>query len=284
LFTIDFHAHPFAFKELLEKDRTLLDNIKHVYNLLPIVQPLQSFIDSMDEVSIAKTVLVAIDCETARGCKLPSNEVLAEVIKLNPDRFIAFASVDPRKGDKAIDDLEYAINTLKFKGLKLYPSLQEFYPNDKRNYVLYERVQDLNIPILFHSGVSLSSGKDRFSQLIYFDDVAVDFPDIKIVLAHLGWPWIMEALSLAIKHENIFLDLSGLPSGLGLPKEHFQFLFRSAPLQLFERCLKDKIIFGSDFPRADPNSMAKALSEISLPSDVKQLLLGGNAAKLLNIV
>jgi len=270
-------------KEVSEKDEKLLENVRRVFGLLPMVQPTSTLIQSLEAADVDKTVLLPIDCETTHGCSLPSNRIIAQVVDQYPDRFIGFASVDPNKGDLALEELDRSVKGLKLKGLKLYPSLQNFYPNDQKIYPLYDLVEKLNIPILFHSGTSWASGKDKFNNVMFLDDVASDFPKMNIVIGHLGWPRIWETVSLAIKYDNVFIDLSGLPSGLGLPKEHFDLVFSMIPKQLLERCLIDKLIFGSDFPRADVSRMASALRQLSLPKDVEDKIFGDNAAKILGL-
>lgn len=283
MFTIDFHVHPITLTEVSEKDDKLLENVKRVFKLFPIVQPTRTLIASLDAADVDKTVLLPIDCETTHRCMLPSNTIIAKMVDQYPDRFIGFASVDPNKGDSALEELDHAVKDLKLKGLKLYPSLQNFYPNDQKFYPLYDRVEKLNIPILFHSGTSWGEGKDKFNNVTLLDDLASDYPKLKIVIAHFGWPLVWETIALAIKYDNVFIDLSGLPSGLGLPKEHFELIVDMISRQLLQRCLADKLVFGSDFPRTDVNRMASALRELSLPKDVENKILGDNAARILNL-
>ncbi|MBS7649518.1 amidohydrolase [Candidatus Bathyarchaeota archaeon] len=280
---IDFHAHPITLKEALEKDDRLLENVMNVFRLFPIVQPTKVLIKSAENAGIDKTVLLPIDCEIARGCTLPSNTIISNLVEHYPDRFIGFASVDPNKGDSALKALDFAVNELKLKGLKLYPSLQNFCPSDSKIYPFYKKAMELDIPVLFHAGTSWAEGKDALNDVMYLDDVAYNFPKLRIVIAHFGWPKVWETVCLAVKYDNVFIDFSGLPSGFGLPHEHFELVFRMVPKKLFQRCLIDKVVFGSDFPRTDVSRMASALKSFLPSKDVEEKLMQENAARVLNL-
>jgi predicted TIM-barrel fold metal-dependent hydrolase len=147
-------------------------------------------------------VLLAWDAETATGLPALTNDEVADVVKKYPRQFIGFASVDPWKGERAVEEMERAITELGLSGAKFHPGLQAFYPNDTRFYPLYEKITELKVPALFHTGTNgLGAGtpggmgvKLDYSRPIYLDHVAADFPKLTIIGAHPAWPW----------HEEIF--------------------------------------------------------------------------------
>lgn len=183
---IDFHTHPVLIKEIVGNNKNLLRAVRDIFKMGLSLQPLRTFLLQMDLAGIQKAVLLPIDCSTTRGCKIFSNEEIAKLCKEN-DRFIGFASVDPHK-DNASKELDYAKGELGLKGLKLDPGLQEFYPNDKKlAYPLYEKANQLKIPVIIHAGLSWESNTMiKYSMPILIEDVAHDFPKLNIVIAHFG--------------------------------------------------------------------------------------------------
>jgi len=162
-------------------------------------------------------VLLAWDAETATGLPPLGNDYIAEIVKRYPQQFIGFASVDPHKGKVAINEMERAIKELGLAGAKFHPGVQAFYPNDPQFYPLMEKIQELRVPALFHTGTNgLGAGtpggmgiKLDYTRPIYLDSLAADFPGLTIIGAHPSWPWHEEMIA-SIQHKtNIFNDLSG---------------------------------------------------------------------------
>ena len=175
----------------------------------------------------------------------------------------------------AAKQLEYDVKQLGAIGLKLYPSYQWFYPNDQALYPLYAKAAELGVPVAFHTGSSTFVGsRIKYAQPIHLDDVAVDFPELVILMAHAGRPfWYAEAEWLVKRHPNVYIDLAGLP-----PKRLLQYLpdlERIAP----------KVLFGSDWP-AIPSKLADNLAQLrDLPiSDgAKQRIMHDNAKRVLKL-
>lgn len=137
--------------------------------------------------------------------------------------------------------------------------------------------------MLFHCGFTWHpKSKISLSHPLKYEDIAIKFPELKIVLAHMGWPWIIEAVSLAMKYENIYLDLSNVYTGT--PYEHLKHvLIEAVPKRIIERFVFDKIIFGSDYPRMEPGKIIEALKKLPLSDYVKTRILGRNATKVLSL-
>lgn len=280
---IDFHVHPVLIKEALELEPTLLEAARNVFYIGTSPQPIETLLCTMEEHDIDKVVLLAIDARSSEGVTIPSNETIHKLVEMYPEKFLGFASVDPHEIDEAVEELERAINDLHLVGLKLSPPIQNFDPNDERYFKLYERAQELGIPLLFHCGFTWhSKSKISLSHPLKYEDIAMKFPELKIVLAHMGWPWVIEAVSLAMKYENVYLDLSNVYTGT--PYEHLKYVLTEVvPKRIIERFVSDKILFGSDYPRMEPGKVIEALKRLPLSSEVKGKILGENAVKILSL-
>jgi predicted TIM-barrel fold metal-dependent hydrolase len=227
-------------------------------------------------------VIFAIDAESVTGIPYIGNDYVASVVQRYADQFIGFASVDPWKGKMAVQELERSVKELGLRGLKLHPSAQAFYANDPRFYPLWEKCAELDIPVLFHSGQTGLGARQpggggiklKYCQPIpYFDDVAADFPSLTIIMAHPAVPWQEEQLSVALHKQNVYIDLSGWS-----PK-----YFRPMLVQYMQSLLKDKVLFGSDYPVLMPERWLKDFEQLELKAEVRQKILLDNARKILNI-
>ena len=235
---------------------------------------LEQNIADMDAAGVDKSVIVAIDAETVSNYKLP-NEVIADAVKQYPDRLIGFAGVDPHKGVLAVDELEYAIKELNLKGLKLLPHLLELFPNDRLMYPVYEKAQELNIPVLFHTGTQYHSGtRIKHCQPIFIDDVAIDFPNLKLIIAHFGWPWFTEALAVSQRNENVYFNVAGWSP------RHIPDLV----VHYMNTVLSHKALFGSDFPMLPRKRVVTELKQLSMKEESLNRLFDENPRKVLNMV
>ena len=276
---IDFHTHPLLVREMIARYPDLKDAARKTYYIGNNFQPLESFLLELDVAGLDKAVVLPIDARTSRGETVYTNDQIAELCAMSP-RLVGFASVDPHRDD-AIPELDRAIGTLGLKGLKLAPSMQEFYPDDRKFYPLYERAAELGIPILFHAGMSWEPGsRMKYGQPIHFEDVAADLPSLNIVLAHLAWPWVTEAVALALKYPNVHLDTSALY--FDNPKDFLHFaMCHQVPLSVFENSLRKQLLFGSNYPRVEIKNMARAVRGLGLSDDCLDLVFRDNAERLL---
>lgn len=278
---IDFHTHPVLIQELLKKYPNYERMARQVFNIGNNFQPLETFFLQMDAAGIERAVLLPIDCRRARKDAVSSNEQVAELCARSK-RFIGFASVDPLKKGAA-RELENAVKKLGLKGLKLDPALQDFDAGDKKIFPVYEAAEGLGIPLLIHTGMSwapqtrLESGHPsrlepaigRYSKLFF-------------VLAHFAWPWVWEATALALKYPNVYLDTSCLY--YDSPKEFYQFVFsKQIPTTVMERSLRNKIVFGSNYPRVEIKNMVGALKSLALTEGCLKKILAENAERLLGM-
>lgn len=201
-----------------------------------------------------------------------TNEFTAEFCRRSK-RLIPFANVNPYLMAYPARELERCVKEMGFRGLKLYPTYQLFYPNDRMVYPIYAKAEELGIPVMLHTGSSLFKGSRlKYGDPVHLDDVAIDFPDLNIIEVHCGRPiWYDTAFFLARLHPNVYMEISGLPPQNLLT--YFPELERNA----------DKIIFGSDWPGANPKRNIKTISQLPLSEDTKVKILGGNAARLLKL-
>jgi uncharacterized protein len=225
-------------------------------------------------------VVFSVDWESQTGRPPVSNEEIAEAAAAHPDVLIPFASVDPARPGAA-DEVRRLIRDHGVKGFKFHPNLQAFFPNDRQAYPLYEAIAEAGLPALFHTGHSgIGSGlpggggiRLKYSNPIYVDDVAADFPDMPIVLAHPSFPWQDEALSIAMHKREVYIDLSGWS-----PKYFPPQLVRYA-----NTLLKRQVLFGSDFPMITPDRWLRDFEALEIDDDVRPLILKENAARLLGL-
>jgi predicted TIM-barrel fold metal-dependent hydrolase len=227
-------------------------------------------------------VLLAWDAETATGLPPLTNDEVADVVRNYAKQFIGFACVDPWKGKPAIDEMERAISELGMRGAKFHPGVQAFYPNDPRFYPLYEKIVELKVPALFHTGTNaLGAGTPGgmnvrldYTRPIYLDHIAAEYPELTIIGAHPAWPWHEEMLAIIGHKSNVFMDLSGWS-----PK----YIPRSILDEARGR-LQDRTLFGSDYPFITPQRWLADFDALDgFKPEVRQKILHDNAARLLGI-
>jgi len=276
-------VHPFLFKEVIDRGPYLVECVRKAFWLRTSPQPIQTYLSQMEIEQIDKAVLLPIDATTSFNCSMPTNDIVAEIVERYPDKFIGFGSIDPNNVESGVKELERIVNELNLSGLKLVPYIQNFDPSDKKFYPIYEKAQELGIPILLHTGMTyVPHGKLDYCHPLKIDEIALNFPDLKIILAHFGWPWVVDAAILAMRHKNVYLDISDCFSGT--PYEHLKtLLIEQIPQRIVERFISDKILFGSNYPRIEADKMLRALKALPLREDVKQKIMSKNARNLLKI-
>jgi predicted TIM-barrel fold metal-dependent hydrolase len=279
---IDIHVHPIFFKPIcddpeIEKFRS---NYFGVYKQSAYSME-ETFIE-MRAGEIDKAVLLPLDLTTLVGGMIVNNEEINKLVELYPDKFIGFASVDPFRPE-ALEILDYAFKVLHLKGLKLNPSKQHFYPADEFLKPIYKKCVQYNRPILFHSGMSWEpDAPARFSQPINFEDVAINFPELRFCLAHFGWPWTNETAMLLIKYPNIYADTSLLY--LDSPEDFYNQVFTQdlGPLWL-ERNFNQQVMFGSNTPRFRAFKLKTAFEQLPFRKMTFENVFGLNALRFLGM-
>jgi uncharacterized protein len=280
LVAIDVHTH--AWKSALRVDEKLTESqeaMGRYFRYQPQHQTVPEMADMYRKLKMA-FVVFTVDGEkgASRGI---TNEEVAELAHRNADVAIPFASINPHRGAEGLRAAKRLITEYKVKGFKFHPSVQEFFPNDRLAYPLYEAIAEAKLPALFHTGqTGVGAGtrggggvRLKYSNPLHLDDVAADFPDMPIILAHPSFPWQEEALSVATHKPQVYIDLSGWS-----PK-----YFPPILVQYANTLLKDKILFGSDYPVISPEKWIEEFAKLPIKPEVRPLIMKENAARLLRL-
>ncbi len=247
----------------------------HYYQRKPVLLPLLEFINHLDEAKIDKATLVNM---ARKGMPVrPMNESVAKLLGQYPEKLIGFAGFDPNNGAQAVQEIEYAIKELGFSGIKTVASAVELDINDKAFYPCYAKAEELGVPISVHTGTAILEGlRAKHVHPLMIDDVAFDFPDLKIICAHMGGWQFMDIIGMLVHHTNVFADISFWP----LNPNYTDFV----PWNLLEKTVSDKIMFGSDYPASQtPKEAAEAVNSLPVSQDFKEKILGKNASKILRL-
>lgn len=277
---IDFHTHVLssvdatAGEEATEHDEAMAKYFK-TDMARPTVHDLADYYRALKMMCVAFTV----DSSWATG-EIPevSNNELFDLADEHPDVIIPFASVDPHGGRREAREVQRLADR-GAQGFKFHPSSQAFYPNDPDVYPIYEAIEESGTIALFHSGhTGAGAGRPggvgirlKYANPMHVDDIAVDFPEMRIVLAHPSFPWQDEALSVALHKPYVYIDLSGWS-----PK-----YFPPNLVQHARTLLKHKMLFGTDYPVITPERWMRDFEKLGFNEDVTKLIMRDNAAKLL---
>ena len=265
-----------------EKMTRNLEKHPTVYEASP-----ENLIKDMDEAGIDKSILLAVDYGLAPGLsKLKVsveeyNKWVADAADQYPDRLIAFVGVDPRRKN-AVEILERAVQEWGMKGLKLYPPCG-FYPNEKFVAPIWEKANELEIPVMVHSGPTFPQLKMKYSQPIYLEDVLIRYPNLNIIIAHSGGGvWAEEVIGLRQLRNNVYADISGWQGMAYADRE-----YAIQRLVHVYSSLRSKCLFGSDWPAFNPQISHKKwvdmINGLDVETRLKKKLLGENAEKVLKL-
>lgn len=225
-------------------------------------------------------VLLAWDAGTATQRPPVSNESVAKACEDHPDVYVGFGCVDPHTGAKAVDGIQ-RIKDLGLRGVKLHPTMQAFAPDDESFWPIFAAAERLGLPLLFHTGTSgIGAGQPGgqglridYARPIRLDPVAAAFPGVPVIAAHFGWPWHLEAIAMALHKSNVYLEVSGWAP-------------RRIPAEVVHEMggrLRGQFLWGSDTPFFDAATNLAGMAELGLPAEALDLVLRGNAARLLDL-
>ncbi len=226
-------------------------------------------------------VVFTVDASTNLGHEPISSADIAEGAARNNDVLIPFASVDPLRGAAAVDQARRLIEDHGVRGFKFQPTVQGFDPSDPAYFPLYGVLEEAGVVSLFHTGqtgigAGMPGGRGlrlRYSNPMLLDEVAAEFPELQIVMAHPSVPWQEEALSVATHKHNTWIDLSGWS-----PK-----YFPAELVRYAGSILKDRVLFGTDFPLLTPDRWLRDIEETKLKPEALPGILKGNAVRLLGL-
>ena len=241
--------------------------------------PVPDYLAMMDRAGVARSLLIAVragDINKKYGYELPYERV-AEVCAGHPERFSGLAGIDPFRGMQQLRDLEMAVKDLGFVGAHLYPHWCELPPDHAKYYPVYAKCCELDIPIMMQVGQCLIYSKERrlasVGRPICLDQVAIDFPELKIIGIHIGVPWTQEMISMAWKHENVFIG-SDAYAPKHWPPEFVHYLNTYG---------RQKVLFGTDWPVVDPERAVREIDELGLRPESIQALMRDNARRVFRL-
>ena len=279
LVAIDVHTH--AWKSALQVDEGLNESQEAMGRYFRYTPQHATVPEMAEYYRKLKMAFVVFTVDSELMPRRITNEEVAELAHKHADVAIPFASINPHRGAEGVRAAKRLISEYKVKGFKFHPSTQAFFPNDRLAYPLYEVIAEAKLPALFHTGQTGAGAGMRggggirlkYSNPLHLDDVAVDFPDMPIILAHPSFPWQEEALSVATTKPQVYIDLSGWS-----PKYFPAILVRYA-----NTLLKHKVLFGTDYPLLTPERWLADFAKIDIRDDVRPLILKRNAIDLLKL-
>jgi predicted TIM-barrel fold metal-dependent hydrolase len=251
-----------GFKRQVRMDRRLWGGIR-----------VSQYLRKMDRAGIERSLLIAVragDLNVAGSFELPYERV-ARVCARYPDRFSGLAGVDPFRGMQGLRDLEHAVNDLGFVGAHLYPHWFGLAPDHAKYYPYYAKCCELDVPIMMQIGHNLVySRKRRLASVgrpITLDQVAIDFPELRLIGIHIGVPWTDEAISMAWKHENVYL------AGDAYAPKHWPKAFA----HYANTYGSHKVLFGTDWPVIDPERAVAEIDALGMRPDSNRRMMRDNA-------
>ena len=285
---VDVHVHPPmspAVSEAAERQRSE-DQTRQMRQYFrrsePDLTTPEEYVELYEKHDIVGVLLPSDNRQPGDTESPDPNDWVDEIVRRAPNRWIPFCSVNPNRGEQAVKDLERAAGEFDAKGIKLLPTGMNFFANEKQFYPLWEKAQELGLVILTHSGHNgVGSGlpggggrKQWYSNPIWWDEVAADFPELQIILAHPAWPWFEEQVSMLVHKTNVFMDISGW-SPWYFPQE----LIREMQTRL-----QNKVLFGSDFQALHLERWLRDFQDLDISDDVRQKIFLDNAKRVLSNV
>ncbi|SHO52779.1 amidohydrolase family protein [Desulfopila aestuarii] len=237
-------------------------------------QTLADCVVDLKKHNVIKAVITGRDCETTYGAK-SNNQSVLDFVAAFPDMFIGFSGVDPHKGMKGLRELEDSVKNKGMRGAAIDPYLAQIYVNDAKYYPIYAKCCELDIPIIITTGPATLVPKAIMDHVAprYIDVAARDFPELKIVVSHGGYPWISEMINVAQRNANVYVDLS----------EYERSPLSEAYLQAANTMISDKVLYASAHPFVDFKTALKTYEDLPFNTDVREKIMYSNAAKLLGL-
>ena len=277
---VDVHVHPWT-RAFMKRNGPIMkacDFFK--LDLARLPETTGQLLQEMEEAEVKRAVILGQDTHATRNPAFRNyslkNDEVAEIARGSKDKLVPFAGVDPNSGREAVRELKRAVKKLGMRGLKIHSSANAVYLNDRRLlFPIYEYCQGEDIPILFHTGTTgLGDCEIKYSKTELLDEVCQSFPDLRVIMAHFGWPWPEVAMAIALRNPNVFIDVSGWKPRY-LPQSVVPYL--NGPLQ-------DRFLFGTDYPmlrQKDWLDDFRANLQPRLKPGVAEKLLSSNAERLL---
>ncbi|MEJ2279346.1 MAG: amidohydrolase family protein [Candidatus Lokiarchaeota archaeon] len=225
-------------------------------------------------IEIQKAVIVSFNIKSSYGIILVTNDNIRDFVNMYPNRFIGFAGIDV-PASNVIDQLEYAIESLDLKGVKIIPPVQKFNVLEEKYNYLWQKIIDYGIPLWIHTGHQLSTKGSiaKYGHPLLIDELANRFENLEIIMGHMGTPWFWDTYSVVLRHPNVYVDISAHP-------ELNQYFLWDAYTKY---SIEDKVLFASDHPLKHWNQIVPAVEDLPISNSFKEKILFRNAQKLLKI-
>lgn len=238
-------------------------------------QSLEEIVADLDKHNVVRAVITGRDCETTYPSKSNNGSVIDFVNKY-PNKFVGYVGLDPHKGMRTLDELKQAVGEQGLRGAAIDPYLAQIYVNDAKYYPIYAKCCELNIPIVITTGPGTLVPKAVIDHVAprFIDFVARDFPELKIIVSHGGYPWVNEMIIVAQRNQNVFIELS----------EYEFFPLSEAYIQAINTIISDKVLFASAHPFVDYRESLKNYTNLPFNDDVREKIMYKNAAKILGLV
>lgn len=237
-------------------------------------QTVPEVVAELDRHNVEWAVITGRDCETTYGSK-SNNDSVIEFVKAFPNKFIGFIGLDPHKGMRAIYELRASVNDMGMRGAAVDPYLAQIYANDAKYYPIYSKCCELDIPIIFTTGPATLVPNAIIDHVAprYIDIVARDFPELKIIISHGGYPWVNEAITVAQRNRNVYIDLS-----------EYEFSpMAEAYVEAANTMIADKILYASAHPFVDFKVALANYERLAFTPAVREKIMYSNAAHLLGL-
>ena len=279
---IDIVVNLFTPQEVEKKQTGLDEDFKEQVRMPKEMRggvTIDQYLDKMDLAGIERSLLIAVragDIRVPESFEIPYSRVY-EICQEHPARFSGLAGIDPFRGMAGLKDLEEAVNDMGFVGAHLYPHWCELPPDHAKYYPYYAKCCELDIPIMMQVGHSLIYSRNRrlpsVGKPIYLDQVAIDFPELKLIGIHIGIPWTEEMISMCWKHENVFT------AGDAYAPKYWPEAF----VHYANSYGRNKVMFGTDWPVIDPIRAVKEVEDLGFREEAKKLIMRDNALKVFNL-
>ncbi|WP_339102695.1 amidohydrolase family protein [Haloterrigena salinisoli] len=277
---IDTHAHQPTSEFLHDAGGQMMRDAADRFGADLEPDTYENMIAEYREAGVGRAVLLGWDAETNTGNPPVPNDYVAEVRDEYSDFFIGFGSVDPLKDD-CVEEAIRCVEDLDLSGFKFQQIAQGFDPSDPEYEELWDTIEDLGVPVVFHGGNSTlgacSPGgrglKIKYGNPMLIDDVAADHPDLRILIAHPAYPWEKEQLAICQQKGNVYMDLSGW-----MPR-----YIDEQVLQYAKSLLADKVMFGTDYPMLEPQPWLEQFAALDFDEETQRKILWENAEAFLDL-
>jgi predicted TIM-barrel fold metal-dependent hydrolase len=280
--TIDIVCNLFTPQEVRNGQTGLDDEFKAQVRMPEEIRggvTIEDYLGRMDRAGIERSLLIAVragDINIKGGFEIPYARV-HEVCAAHPDRFSGLAGIDPFRGMQGVRDLEQAVKEYGFVGAHLYPHWCGLPPDHAKYYPFYTKCAELDVPIMMQVGHNLVYSRARrlpsVGRPICLDQVAIDFPELKLIGIHIGVPWTDEMISMCWKHENVYT------AGDAYAPKYWPDSF----VHYANSYGREKVMFGTDWPVIDPERGVAEVDELGFREESKQLLMRDNALRVFKL-